>query len=79
MRQADVLYKNEPAGLLTQLGNVSFVFRYHDNWFQEASKPTISLTLPKSQQEYQSEYFFPFFIICYRKVLINKQFVLNYG
>lgn len=61
MRQADVLYKKESAGLLTQLDNGSFVFRYHNNWFQESSKPAISLTLPKSQQEYHSEYLFPFF------------------
>lgn len=61
MRQADVLYKNESAGLLTQLNNGSFIFRYHDNWFKETGKPAISLTLPKSQQEYQSEHLFPFF------------------
>jgi len=61
MRQADVLYKKESAGLLTQLDNGSFIFRYHNNWFQIPSKPAISLTLPKSQQEYQSEHLFPFF------------------
>jgi len=61
MRQAAVLYKNESAGLLTQLNNGSFVFRYHDNWFKEDSKPAISLTLPKNRQEYQSEHLFPFF------------------
>jgi HipA-like protein len=61
MRQADVLYKNKSAGLLTQLDNGSFVFRYHDHWFIDASKPAISLTLPKSQQEYTSDYLFPFF------------------
>jgi HipA-like protein len=61
MRQANVLYKNESAGLLTQLDNGSFVFRYHDNWFNDSTNPGISLTLPKSQQEYHSEYLFPFF------------------
>lgn len=61
MRQADVLYKDVSAGILTQLDNGSFVFRYHDNWFNQAGKPAISLTLPKSQQEYQSEHLFPFF------------------
>jgi len=61
MRQADILYKKESAGLLTQLDNGSFVFRYHNNWFQDSSKPAISLTLPKSQQEYNSEHLFPFF------------------
>lgn len=61
MRQASILYKNESAGLLTQLDNGSFVFRYHDNWFKEDYKPAISFTLPKNQQEYRSEHLFPFF------------------
>lgn len=61
MRQADVLFNNEPAGLLTQLDDGSFIYRYHDSWFENPRKPSISLTLPKSQQEYQSEHLFPFF------------------
>ncbi|MGB0982289.1 MAG: HipA N-terminal domain-containing protein [Winogradskyella sp.] len=61
MRQADVLFKKEVAGLLTQLDNGSFVFRYYDYWFNNADKPAISLTLPKIQQEYQSKNLFPFF------------------
>lgn len=61
MRQAEVLYKKELAGILTQLDNGSFVFRYHDLWFNDSSKPAISLTLPKDQQEFKSEFFFPFF------------------
>ncbi|WP_430811903.1 MULTISPECIES: HipA N-terminal domain-containing protein [unclassified Carboxylicivirga] len=61
MRQAKVIYKNEEAGLLTQLDSGAFVFRYSDAWFNATDKPPISLTLPKNQQEYQSEYLFPFF------------------
>lgn len=61
MRQAEVIYKKENAGILTQLDNGSFVFRYHDEWYQSTDKPAISLTLPKTQQEYKSEYLFPFF------------------
>jgi HipA-like protein len=61
MRQAKVIYKNEEAGLLTQLDSGAFVFRYHDAWFNAADKPAISLTFPKNKQEYQSEHLFPFF------------------
>ena len=61
MRQAEVFYKQEAAGLLTQLDDGSFVFRYHDQWFQANEKPSISLTLPKTLQDYKSEYLFPFF------------------
>lgn len=61
MRQAKVIYKNEEAGLLSQLNSGAFVFRYHDSWFNTADKPAISLTFPKNKQEYKSEYLFPFF------------------
>ena len=61
MRQAEVLYKKELAGILTQLDDGNFVFRYHDLWFNDSNKPAISLTLSKQQQEYKSEFLFPFF------------------
>ena len=77
MRQAEVLYKKDKAGVLTQLDDASFVFKYHDRWFNDVNKPAISLTLPKTQQEYTSKHLFPFFIICYQKVLINKRFVFK--
>lgn len=61
MRQAEVLYKKEKAGMLIQLDDASFVFRYEDHWFNDVNKPAISLTLPKTQQEYTFEHLFPFF------------------
>ena len=61
MRQANILFKEEEAGLLTQHDDGSFTFRYHDAWFLNNNKPSISLTLPKTQQEFHSKYLFPFF------------------
>lgn len=61
MRKVEVLYKKEVAGILTQLDDGSFVYRYVDAWFLATNKPSISLTLPKTKQEYQSEFLFPFF------------------
>ena len=61
MRQAKILFKEEEAGLLTQHDDGSFTFRYHDAWFANNSKASISLTLPKTQQEFHSKYLFPFF------------------
>ena len=61
MRQAEVLFKKEAAGRLKQLDDGSFVFRYYDDWFHASDKPAISLTLPKTQQEYISEHLFAFF------------------
>lgn len=61
MRKANVLYKNEVAGILQQSDAGSFKFRYTNEWFTATNKPAISLTLPKTQQEYKSEHLFPFF------------------
>lgn len=61
MRRAQILYKEEEAGILTQFDDGTFVFHYHDNWLENNSKPAISLTLPKKQKEYQSTYLFAFF------------------
>ena len=61
MRAATILFKNEAAGILTQNDNGSFTFRYHDEWFANPNKPSISHTLPKTEIEFQSAYLFPFF------------------
>ena len=37
------------------------IFKYDENYFRDDSKPAISLTLPKTQKEYDSEFLFPFF------------------
>lgn len=61
MRTGQVFYKNELAGKLSQLDNGSFIFRYYEQWLTDSSKPSISLTLPKSNMEFQSASLFPFF------------------
>lgn len=71
MRKAEILFKNEEAGILTQHDDGSFSFRYHNNWVADRKKPSISLTLPKHEQAFHSKYLFPFFSTCYRKDLIN--------
>lgn len=61
MRIAQILYKGERAGVLTQLDNGGFHFIYNQDWLSDDSKPSISLTLPKNQKEFDSETLFPFF------------------
>jgi serine/threonine-protein kinase HipA len=61
MRAAKVLFKNEESGILTQHDDGSFTFRYHDEWLANTSKQSISLTLPKTEKEFHSQYLFPFF------------------
>lgn len=61
MRKAKILFKNEEAGVLTQHDNGSFTFNYNDSWLSDETKPAISLTFPKSQREYHSDFLFSFF------------------
>ena len=61
MRQAEVYYNKILAGLLTENDNGEYIFRYDDKYFQGSSLPAISLTLPKTKQEYRSETLFSFF------------------
>jgi HipA-like protein len=57
-----VVYRNkEYAGTLTEESQKQFVFTYDTAYYADTTKPTISLTLPKSQQEYRSPVLFPFF------------------
>ena len=56
------IYRNGVlAGLLSEENRNNFVFRYEERYFNDTTKPAISLTLPKSKIEYSSDYLFPFF------------------
>ena len=56
------IYRNGVlAGLLSEENRNNFVFRYEESYFNDTTKPGISLTLPKSKIEYSSDYLFPFF------------------
>ena len=61
MRAMEIYRTGILAGTLTEENRQRYVFRYDDNYFNDANKPGISLTLPKTQKEYSSEFLFPFF------------------
>ena len=61
MRTLEVYRNGILAGTLAEESKENFVFRYDDNYFNDASKAAISLTLPKTQKEYTSKFLFPFF------------------
>jgi HipA-like protein len=61
MRAMEIYRNGTLAGTLTEENRQHFVFRYDDNYFNDVNKPAISLTLPKTQKEYSSEFLFPFF------------------
>ena len=61
MKKAEVFNNGIFAGVLIEEGLHHYVFRYDDVYFANPDNPAISLTLPKSRQEYLSEFLFPFF------------------
>ncbi len=61
MRAMEIYRNGTLAGTLTEENRQHFVFRYDDNYFNDSNKPSVSLTLPKTQKEYSSEFLFPFF------------------
>ncbi len=61
MRKANVYRNGKLVGVLSQFSTNDYEFRYNDKWFANGGLPPISLTMPKNQQVYKSEYLFPFF------------------
>lgn len=61
MRKAEVLVNNRLAGILEEKPEGSYQFSYTKEYMEDISAPAVSLTLPKSQETYQSEHLFPFF------------------
>lgn len=61
MRRAEVYRNNQLAGYLIEESLNDYLFIYEDKYFADGSQPAISLTMPKSQKEYRSEFLFPFF------------------
>lgn len=57
-----IVYNNGvPAGVLEKGETGECFFRYYDDYFKNTACPPISLTMPKTQQEYYSDNLFPFF------------------
>ena len=61
MRTLEIYRNHELAGVLKEENTKSYSFRYTDAWYADPAKLAISLTLPKTQQEYHSDHLFPFF------------------
>lgn len=77
MSQAKVLYKDQYAGLFSQLDDGSFRFEYKPDWLEDATKPPVSLILPKKKNPFNRSFYFLSFIICSRKGRIKKWFVIT--
>ena len=63
MRRQVEVYRNQVlAGTLSEDDEGAFIFRYADRYYTDPTQPAISLTLPKTQQEYRNLLLFPFFM-----------------
>ncbi|MBQ9864112.1 MAG: HipA N-terminal domain-containing protein [Bacteroidales bacterium] len=61
MRQLNVLWNDQPAGILTELApNNGYRFEYAMSYLN-SNLPHVSVTLPKTSTPYESERLFPFF------------------
>lgn len=60
MRQANVYYKDIPAGILTET-DAGYEFRYFPEYLARDTAKAVSLTLPLRQDAYTSPVLFPFF------------------
>lgn len=61
MRKAKVYRNGSLVGELIEHNRKQYSFSYDEAWFTDQEKPAVSLTLPKTQRVYESEYLFPFF------------------
>ncbi len=60
MRQAQVFYKNEIAGILSE-SDEGYLFQYDTDYLANAQSKPVSLTLPLQHKAYSSKILFPFF------------------
>ncbi len=61
MAQGAVYYNGMLAGYIRKLAPDDYRFMYTPEYMKDASLPSVSLTLPKKQQEHQYTVLFPFF------------------
>jgi len=59
-QKAVVYYNNKVAGYLSKV-NGKYTFQYDENYLNEENYPSISLSLPKRKQPFESEKLFAFF------------------
>ena len=60
-RAVNVYIKGKYAGILEEIDRNHYFFRYDNVYYNDPDAPPVSLTMPKSQQEYSSAFLFPVF------------------
>ena len=59
-QKAIVFYNDVIAGYLSKV-NGKYLFKYDENYLNDVKYPSISLSLPKKNEQYESEQLFAFF------------------
>ncbi len=72
MRQAKVYYKEELAGILKELDQKGYEFKYDKNYISSQPGNPITLTMPVRELPYTKDVLFPFF-----EGLIPEGWLLN--
>jgi HipA-like protein len=60
-RKAEIYNNGQLAGILEKRENNLYAFRYDDSYFMNQNSYAISISLPKTKQEFTSPILFPFF------------------
>jgi serine/threonine-protein kinase HipA len=61
MRQGEVYYKDNLAGIITETNEGEYLFQYNDTYIKEHPKEFITFSMPVRQELYRDNRLFPFF------------------
>ncbi len=61
MRQAQIFYKDIPAGILTETNDGEYIFRYDQDYVRTHPDEFITFTMPVTDGPYTDKRLFPFF------------------
>ena len=61
MRKANVFYKDDLAGILTETDEGEYVFQYNEKYVEDHPTDFITFTMPVSIKPYVEKRLFPFF------------------
>ena len=61
MRQAEILYKEELAGILTETNEGQYIFQYDQTYIEKHPEQFLTFTMPVSEKPYEDKRLFAFF------------------
>ena len=61
MREANIFYKENLAGILTETNEGTYVFKYNNDYINRFPNSFITFTMPVREKSYTDKRLFPFF------------------